>query len=103
MRVNGSIRVIVNKGGGRTEYGEPIPVVCKKGKHIPGLVRIVTHHHKGRYEDTTFKVSSYEILIEKRAFSGNRIELYLDGCSLGEYEVQSVEPLASYGRIKIVV
>ncbi len=108
MRTNGFICLPNIKAAATIDdNGEPIIAndVPEMGQRIPCSIKTITHHKKGSYEDGTFTVSKYEILIELCEFEADRISLEKQGQSkpLGEFAIQDIQVLSSVGRIKIIV
>lgn len=110
MRVNGLLypKLAEAPSGsmdGFNEDGDPIKGVPEYGEAIPCHIKTVTDNRRGRYEDGEFRQATFEVLVEQPAehFRATEVKLLRDGDDLGEFKVQSVEPLAVLGRIRITV
>lgn len=86
------------------EYGEPVAASVAWGDPIACSIKTNNDTRKGKYEDGEFRQASFTILIELvGGFDADRVKLERLGEDLGEYRVLSVEPLATVGRIQIIV
>lgn len=110
MRVNGLLYIkraatLPGAESGFNEDGEPIKGNPEYGEPIPCHIRTITDNRRGRYEDGEFRQASYEVLLEqpREHFTADKVKLCRYGDLLGEYDVQSVEPLTVLGRIRITV
>lgn len=110
MRENGLlyIKQAPARSDGETgfdEDGNPIAGVPSYADPIPCYIRTVTDNRKGRYEDGVFRQASFEVLLEQPGehFTASVVKLERYGDSLGEYTVQSIEPITTQGRIRITV
>lgn len=104
MRTNGYLQIKVVVGGGLNDDGEPIPAGTDWGEKIPCSIKTLTDSRKGRYDDGEFRIASFEILIEEiKDFNPPHVKLNRYDVDLGEFTVQSVEPLKTVGRVKIQV
>lgn len=103
--VNGYIQVKVKSGGGMLN-GRPQPVTVTDSDPIPCNWRAQKWDKKGRTVDGVFTQSQFEILIELQEFSAETLTLYdttVEQRVLGEFQIQSIEPLAATGATKITV
>lgn len=104
MRTNGYLQEKIVTEAGFNDDGEPIAGSIDWGEKIECSIKTLTDSRKGRYEDGEFRISSFTILIEDRAsFMPLYVKLNRYDVDLGEYKVQSIEPLESVGRIQILV
>lgn len=104
MRYNGTLKCLeVTKENGVNEYGEPVAAQTAWGDPIHCSIKTNHDTRKGKYEDGEFRQASFVILIERSSFAADRIKLERLGEDLGEYRILSVEPLATVGRIRIMV
>ena len=104
MRHNGNLAYQIQGNNGQlNEYGEPIAASVEWSDPIPCSIKTNSDTRKGKYEDGEFRMDSFTILIERTEFNADRIKLERLGEELGEYRILSVEPLATVGRIQIMV
>lgn len=105
MRYNGSLTYqILTENEHMNEYGEPISAEAAWASPVHCSIKTNSDTRKGKYEDGEFRMASFTILIEFVAgFAADRVKLERLGEDLGEYRVLSVEPLATVGRIHIMV
>lgn len=105
MRYNGVLKYeIVAESEELNEYGEiATGQSAAWSEDIPCSIKTNSDSRKGKYEDGEFRQASFTVLIEMSPAEINRVKLSRLGEDLGEYRVLSVEPLASVGRIRIVV
>ncbi|MBP3768388.1 MAG: hypothetical protein J6I31_08965 [Prevotella sp.] len=102
---NGYITCSVKTGGGMVG-GRPQPVSVTDSDPIPCNWKAQKWDKKGKVIDGVFTQAQFEILIELDVFDAETIHLYdttLELRDLGEFTVQSVEPLAATGAVKITV
>ncbi len=103
--VNGYIRVKVKTGGGMLN-GRPQPVTFTESEPIPCNWRAQKWDKKGKTVDGVFTQAQFEILVELQDFTAETLTLYdttvAEHC-LGEFTVQSVEPLGATVATKITV
>jgi hypothetical protein len=102
---NGYITTQVKSGGGM-KNGRPQPVVVVESEPIPCNWKDQKWDKKGKTVDGVFTQAQFEILVELQDFTAETITLYdttLEQRKLGEFTVQSVEPLAATGATKITV
>ena len=102
---NGYITTQVKSGGG-IKNGRPQPVVVVESEPIPCNWKAQKWDKKGKTVDGVFTQAQFEILVELQDFTAETITLYdttLEQRKLGEFTVQSVEPLAATGATKITV
>lgn len=103
--VNGYIQVKVKSGGGMLN-GRPQPVTVTDSDPIPCNWRAQKWDKKGRTVDGVFTQAQFEILIELQEFSAETLTLYdttVEQRVLGEFQIQSIEPLDATGATKITV
>ena len=103
--VNGYIQVSEKTGGGMLN-GRPQPVTVTKSDPIPCNWRAQKWDKKGKVIDGVFTQAQFEILIELQEFAAETITLYdttVELRQLGEFQVQSIEPLAATRATKITV
>jgi hypothetical protein len=103
--VNGYIQTKVKTGGGMVG-GRPQPVSVTDGDPIPCNWRAQKWDKKGKTVDGVFTQAQFEILVELQDFNAETLTLYdttVEERKLGEFTVQSVEPLAATGATKITV
>ena len=105
MRHNGLVWVQAVSGGGVNADGEPVPCLESWGEALDCLIRTNTDNRKGKYVDGEFRAASFTVLLEGRACpcSIRRVRLQRACEALGEYDVISVEPLFTVGRMQITV
>lgn len=105
MRYNGTLKYqTLTENGQMNEYGEPVAAQVSWSDPVPCSIKTNSDTRKGKYEDGEFRMASFTVLIECVAgFAADRVKLERLGEDLGEYRVLSVEPLATVGRIKIMV
>lgn len=104
MRTNGYIQVLQSFGGEVNQYGEPIPTEEMWTEEIPCLIKTNSDTRKGAYVDGEYRHASFEIHVELLQWgSVKRIKLSRYDEDLGEYDVISIEPVPSMGRINIIV
>ena len=102
---NGYIQVKVKTGGGMLN-GRPQPVTVVESSPIPCNWKAQKWDKKGKTVDSVFTQAQFEILIELQDFSAETLTLYdttVEQRRLGEFTVQSIEPLAATGATKITV
>lgn len=102
---NGYITTQVKSGGGM-KNGRPQTVVVVESEPIPCNWKAQKWDKKGKAVDGVFTQAQFEILVELQDFTAETITLYdttLEQRKLGEFTVQSVEPLAATGATKITV
>ena len=102
---NGYIQVKVKSGGGMLN-GRPQPVTVTDSDPIPCNWRAQKWDKKGRTVDGVFTQAQFEILIELQEFSAETLTLYDTTVGLrrlGEFTIQSIEPLDATGATKITV
>jgi hypothetical protein len=99
---NGTICTKIKTGGGLVN-GNPVRPFENWSDPIPCNIKINQHNNKGKVDGNTFKVASYVVLIETGAFDADMVKLERDGRGLGEFSVQSIDPLDAVGAIKITV
>lgn len=104
MRCNGLLWYETSVGGGIDENGEQIPVTQEWSEPLECQITTSTDTRKGRYEDGIFRQASFSILVEcETRLSPSRVKLERFREGLGEYQVISVTPLPSVGRLQIIV
>lgn len=105
MRYNGNLKYqTLAENGQVNEYGEPVAAQVSWSDPVPCSIKTNSDTRKGKYEDGEFRMASFTILIEcVDGFNADRVKLERLGEDLGEYRVLSVEPLATVGRIQILV
>lgn len=96
MRVNGTISGFVPKG--QSESGEPY-----WADPIPCSVKVNSDTHTGEYVEGEYRQSSFTVLLESMPFTYRSVRLSRFGEFLGEFRVMSVEPLATVGRVRVIV
>ena len=103
--VNGYIQVKVKTGGGMLN-GRPKPVTVTMSDPIPCNWKANKWDKKGKTVDGVFTQAQFEILVELQDFTAETVTLYdttVTERNLGEFTVQSIEPLAATGATKITV
>lgn len=103
--VNGYITYSTKTGGGMVG-GKPKPVTTVESDPIPCNWRAQKWDKKGKVVDGVFTQAQFEILVELQNFTAETITLYdttVEKRKLGEFQVQSIEPLAATGATKITV
>lgn len=101
--INGTLQVVEKKGGGM-QNGKPIKVEESVGEPIPCNLRTVMHNQKGKTVDGVFTQSSYEVLIEARPISAERVILTDSrNVRIGEFRVQDIQYLDIVNAVKIIV
>lgn len=106
MRINGSFSYEVTSPGGVNRHGEPIAATTAWSDPINCSIKANYDTRKGKYEDGKFRQASFVVLIESREIdmaSIKRLRIMRGRENLGEYDVLSIEPLTSVGRIQITV
>lgn len=105
MRYNGTLKYqTLTENEQVNEYGEPVAAQVSWSDPVPCSIKTNHDTRKGTYEDGEFRMASFTVLIECVAgFAADRVKLERLGEDLGEYRVLSVEPLATVGRIQIMV
>lgn len=105
MRYNGTLKYqTLTENGQMNEYGEPVAAQVSWSDPVPCSVKTNSDTRKGRYEDGEFRHASFTVLVEYREhFAAKRVKLERLGEDLGEFQVISVEPLVTVGRIQIIV
>lgn len=105
MRYNGVLQYqIVSQSEELNEYGEVASGQSVSwSEDIPCSIKTNNDTRKGKYEDGEFRQASFTVLIEVSSIDAKRVRLTRLGEDLGEYRVLSVEPLATVGRIQIMV
>lgn len=102
---NGYIQVKTKTGGGMLN-GKPQPVVETVSDPIPCNWKANKWDKKGKTLDGVFTQAQFEILVELQEFTAETLTLYDTTVAerlLGEFMVQSIEPLAATGATKITV
>lgn len=102
---NGYITITVKTGGGMVN-GRPQPVVADESVPVPCNWKVNKWDKKGKTVDGVFTQAQFEILVELQEFTAETITLYdTTVCQrkLGQFTVQSIEPLAATGATKITV
>lgn len=102
---NGTIETKIKTGGGIDPLtGHPIksgfswsePIACQ---YMPN-----THDNRGRANGEHYTIASYTVLIEEQPFTAEQIRLKdMDGNTIGEYSVMSVQQLEAVNEIQILV
>ena len=100
--VNGTLRVKI-KTDGELINGNPVRQSENWNVPIPCSIKINQRNNKGKVDGNTFKVASYEILIDEQPFDAAIIKLMREGEDLGEFSIQAIDPLSAVGAIKITV
>lgn len=102
---NGTIEIKQKTAGGidlttghavksASAWGDPIP--CQ---YIPN-----SHNFLGVASGQHYTQASYTVLIEEQPFTAEQIRLKdMDGNTVGEYSVLSIEPLQAVCEVKIIV
>lgn len=105
MRTNGTIAYEITPEGSLNEYGEPVAAASTWSAPTECAISVISDNRKGRYEDGIFRQASFSILIEGDAAEQqfSRIRLTRAAEQLGEFQVQSVTPVPTAGRTKIIV
>ncbi|MDR0657691.1 MAG: hypothetical protein LBG18_01930 [Mediterranea sp.] len=101
--VNGSITAKAKTGGGLDMDGYPVKPAETWGQPIPCNVKVNKRNNLGKQNGNTFKIASYEVLIEPQPFESERVRLTEYGRDLGEFSVMWTEYLDAVGALKIVV
>ena len=86
--------------------GRPQPVTVTKSEPIPCNWRAQKWDKKGKVIDGVCTQAQFEILIELQEFAAETITLSdttVELRQLGEFQVQSIEPLAATRATKITV
>jgi len=102
---NGYITCSVKTGGGMVG-GRPQPVSVTDRDPIPCNWKAQKWDKKGKVIDGVFTQAQFEILVELQNFTAETITLYdttVEKRKLGEFQVQSIEPLSATGATKITV
>ena len=102
---NGYIQVKAKTGGGMLN-GRPQPVTVTVSDPIPCNWKAQKWDRKGKTVDGVFTQAQFEILVELQQFTAETVTLYdttVETRLLGEFSVQSIEPLAATGATKITV
>lgn len=104
---NGTLQVVETTGGGFNEKGAPIKVAETIGAPISANIKTIKDNRQGKTTDTDFRVSSFEVLIDRDEmdeFTAERVILTDSvGKTIGKYQVQSCQYLDSVGAILITV
>lgn len=105
MRKNGSISFEQTQEGGKNEWGEPIPAVTEWSEPVFCSIKTNSDNRKGKYEDGNFRQASFVILMETQELpSGvSRVKLTRYTEDLGEFDIISIEPILTLGRLQILV
>lgn len=105
MRYNGTLKYqTLTENEQVNEYGEPVAAQVSWSDPLPCSIKTNSDTRKGKYEDGEFRHASFTVLIEYReGFAAERVKLERLGEDLGEFQVISVEPLTTVGRIQIIV
>lgn len=103
MRYNGTLRYETVTDGGIDEWGEPIGAKAEWSEPIPCSIKTNSDTRKGKYEDGKFRQASFTVLVELQNIAFDRVRLERQDEPLGDFNIISVEPLTSVGRIQIVV
>jgi hypothetical protein len=101
--VNGTIAAKVKTGGRLGTDGYPVKPDEAWGRPIPCHVKVSKRNNLGKQNENTFKIASYEVLIEPQPFEEERIRLTENGRDLGEFSVLWTEHLDAVEALKIVV
>lgn len=86
--------------------GRPQPIIATDSDPVPCNWKAQKWDKRGKVIDGVFTQAQFEILIELGAFSAETIHLYdttVEKRDLGEFTVQSIEPLGATGAVKITV
>lgn len=100
---NGTLQTKLIIGGGLDDNGNPVRPVEAWGVPIPCNIKTNQYSNQGKVNGNTFTIASYEVLIEMQPFTAESVKLVREGQELGEFPVQSAEPLTEVGIIKILV
>ena len=102
---NGTIEVQTTTGGGiDATTGFPVKGASAWGTPIPCQFSPVRQDYRSTVNGEPARTLSFSILIEEQPFSADRIRLKTrSGAVLGEFSVESVEPLEAVGQVKITV
>ena len=105
MRINGTISFQITISGGRNRFGEPIPATTEWSEPINCSIKTNSDNRKGKYEDGEFRQASFVALIEAQDLPTGIKRLHLTRYTedLGEFEIISIEPILTMGRIQITV
>jgi hypothetical protein len=101
--VNGTIAAKVKTGGGLGADRYPVKPTETWAQPVPCHVKVNKRDNLGKQNGNTFKIASYEVLIEPQAFESERVRLTEHGRDLGEFSVLWTEYLEAVGFLKIVV
>ena len=103
---NGTIELKQTTGGGiNPDTGFPNkPTTETWDEPIPCQYYANKYNNLGRVDGMNFKTASYTILIEEQPFNGEQVRLKsLDGNTVGEFSVISVELLEAVCELKVLV
>lgn len=103
---NGTIEAKAKQAGGiDLNTGYPIkPTEASWGAPIPCQFIPNNHDNLGVSTGQHFTLATYTILIEEQPFSAEQIRLKdMQGNTIGEFSIRSVEPLVAVCEIKILI
>ena len=103
---NGTIETKAKMGGGiDCETGYPIkPSKAAWGSPIACQFITNSHNNLGVTTGQHFTQASYTVLIEEQPFDAEQIRLKdMNGKTIGEFSILSVEPLEAVCEIKILI
>lgn len=103
---NGTIEIKVKTGGGiNRETGHPVkPSAASWGNPIACQFITNSHNNLGVSTGQHFTQASYTVLIEEQPFEAEQIRLKdMNGKTLGEFSILSVEPLEAVCEVKILI
>lgn len=104
MRTNGTISFELETLTETNDFGEVVAHDTQWSDPVPCFISVNTDNRKGRYEDGEFHMATYSILVCEKVFPqyGN-VRLARGDESLGEYRIQSVTPIETFKRTRILV
>lgn len=102
---NGTIEVQASTGGGLDPTtGYPTPATITWGDPIPCQYIPSKYDSLARTNGEAVTQRGYTILIEPMTFTASRIRLKdIDGTTIGEFSIISIETLYAVGETKILV
>jgi hypothetical protein len=100
---NGTVCVKVSTGGGLDENGNPVKPESDWGFPIPAYIKVNRYSELGVKDGDSFRIASYEVLIEAQPFQAAHVKLATKDRQLGAFPVIQTEQLQAVGAVKILV
>ncbi|MDR2765130.1 MAG: hypothetical protein LBB90_08885 [Tannerella sp.] len=100
---NGTICAKVETGGGLDANGNPVKPVSDWGFQILAYIKTNRYSELGVSDGNSFRIASYEVLIDEQPFRASHVKLATKDRILGEFPVMQIEKMSAVGAVKILV